>query len=74
MELLNDAGGMIHLRDGANTQYVTGTAFILFLYSNILRNHRETVKCGKQQQFSADRIREFAKQQVQITNIQIINP
>jgi endoglucanase len=64
MKLLSNAGGMIHLRDGANTQYVTGTAFLLFLYSNILRKHHEVAECGKGVSFSADRIREFAKQQV----------
>lgn len=60
------AGGMIHLRDGANTQYVTGTAFLFFIYSNILRKHHETVTCGSQK-ISPDRLREFAKQQVLIS-------
>lgn len=57
------AGGMIHLRDGANTQYVTGTAFLFFIYSNILRKHHESVSCGNQK-ISPDRLRQFAKQQV----------
>ncbi|XP_020089954.1 endoglucanase 8 [Ananas comosus] len=56
-------GGMIHLRDGANTQYVTGTAFLFFLYSDILIKNHETVTCG-QQVIQPTRLREFAKQQM----------
>ncbi|KAJ4754250.1 Endoglucanase [Rhynchospora pubera] len=56
-------GGLIHLRDGANTQYVTSTAFLFFAYSNILTKNRENVHCGKHQ-IKPARLREFAKQQM----------
>ncbi|KAK1288499.1 Endoglucanase 16 [Acorus calamus] len=55
-------GGLIHLRDGANTQYVTSTAFLLSVYSDVLAKHRQTVTCGTQQ-IQPARLMEFAKQQ-----------
>lgn len=56
-------GGLIHLRDGANTQYVTGTAFLFGIYSDILTKNHQTVSCGNQV-IQPTRLREFAKQQV----------
>ncbi|KAJ3695582.1 hypothetical protein LUZ60_000959 [Juncus effusus] len=56
-------GGMVNLRDGANSQYVTGTAFLFFIYSNILKKHGETVMCGNQA-IKPERLRQFAKQQM----------
>ncbi|XP_073101235.1 endoglucanase 8-like [Elaeis guineensis] len=56
-------GGLIHLRDGANTQYVTGVAFLFGIYSDILTKNRQTVSCGTKV-FQPTRLREFAKQQV----------
>ncbi|CAA7400773.1 unnamed protein product [Spirodela intermedia] len=56
-------GGLIHLRDGANTQYVTSTAFILSIYSDTLSRHGQTVSCGTQT-LPPHRLMDFAKQQM----------
>ncbi|XP_003570500.2 endoglucanase 8 [Brachypodium distachyon] len=56
-------GGMIHLRDGANTQYVTGTAFLFVVYSDILLRSGQQVMCGSQP-IPPARLKEFAKQQI----------
>ena len=56
-------GGMVHMRDGANTQYVTGTAFLFSAYSDILATHQQTVQCGGQQ-FGSAQLMTFAKKQV----------
>ncbi|RWR78779.1 Glyco_hydro_9 domain-containing protein [Cinnamomum micranthum f. kanehirae] len=56
-------GGMIHLRDGANTQYVTGAALLFSVYSDLLDKHRTTVTCGAQQ-FGSSHLMKFAKQQM----------
>lgn len=57
------SGGLIHLRDGANSQYVTGTAFLFSAYSDYLAKYKKTVSCGNKQFNSAD-LMAFAKQQV----------
>ncbi|CAN4099813.1 unnamed protein product [Withania somnifera] len=54
-------GGLIHLSDGANSQYVTGTAF---LFSDYLATHKQKVSCGNKQFDSAD-LMAFAKQQME---------
>ncbi|KAG0451937.1 hypothetical protein HPP92_025948 [Vanilla planifolia] len=56
-------GGLIHLRDGANTQYVTSTAFLFSVYSDMLTRNKQTVKCGNQE-FQPSRLMQFAKQQM----------
>lgn len=56
-------GGMIHLRDGANSQYVTSTAFLFVAYSDILRRINQPVMCGAQAVQPA-RLLQFAKQQI----------
>uniref|UniRef100_A0ACD5ZJ92 Uncharacterized protein n=1 Tax=Avena sativa TaxID=4498 RepID=A0ACD5ZJ92_AVESA len=56
-------GGMIHLRDGANSQYVTGTAFLFIVYADWLHRAGEKVMCGATP-IKHDRLREFAKQQM----------
>ncbi|KAJ6743345.1 ENDO-14-BETA-GLUCANASE [Salix viminalis] len=56
-------GGMINLRDGANTQYVTSTAFLFSVYSDILAKHGQKVQCGNQE-FDSARLMAFAKQQI----------
>lgn len=56
-------GGMIHLRDGANTQYVTGTAFLFIVYSDLLLRTNQAVMCGSTR-VSPARLREFSKQQM----------
>ncbi|ONK66115.1 uncharacterized protein A4U43_C06F4300 [Asparagus officinalis] len=56
-------GGMVHLRNGANTQYVTGTAFLFIIYGDILSKSHQTVTCGHQQ-IKPARLVQFAKQQM----------
>jgi endoglucanase len=56
-------GGLIHLRDGANTQYVTGTALLLSVYGDTLAKYNEKVTCGDKQ-FDSARLMAFAKQQM----------
>ncbi|XP_062157543.1 endoglucanase 16 [Alnus glutinosa] len=56
-------GGLIHLRDGANTQYVTGTAMLFSIYSDVLAKHNKKVSCGNQQ-FDPAHLVAFAKQQM----------
>lgn len=56
-------GGLIHLRDGANTQYVTGTAMIFIFYGDILEEHKQTVTCGAKN-FTATDLYGFAKNQM----------
>lgn len=61
------AGGMIHLRDGANSQYVTGTAFLFVIYSDVLKRTHQTVNCGSYH-IKPSRLMQFAKQQVRLTS------
>ncbi|KAL4650606.1 hypothetical protein ACB098_01G090500 [Castanea mollissima] len=56
-------GGLVHLRDGANTQYVTGTALLFSVYSDTLAKYNEKVTCGDKQ-FDSARLMAFAKQQM----------
>ncbi|KAL0016640.1 hypothetical protein SO802_003709 [Lithocarpus litseifolius] len=56
-------GGLVHLRDGANAQYVTGTALLLSVYSDTLAKYNEKVTCGDKQ-FDSARLMAFAKQQM----------
>ncbi|CAK9313210.1 unnamed protein product [Citrullus colocynthis] len=56
-------GGMVHLRDGANTQYVAGTAFLFSAYSDILATYKQTVQCANQQ-FDPTHLMAFAKKQM----------
>ncbi|KAF2304265.1 hypothetical protein GH714_029017 [Hevea brasiliensis] len=56
-------GGMLHLRDGANTQYVTGTALLFATYSDILKDHNQHVICGNKQ-FDSTALLNFARQQM----------
>ncbi|KAE8681006.1 Endoglucanase 16 [Hibiscus syriacus] len=56
-------GGLIHLRDGANLQYVTGDAFLLSIYGNVLRRYKEKVQCGDKQ-FEPQHLWDFAKKQI----------
>jgi len=62
-QMCNLSGGLLHLRDGANTQYVTATAFLFSVYSDYLAKHKQKVSCGNKQFNSAD-LMAFAKQQV----------
>ncbi|CDP13477.1 unnamed protein product [Coffea canephora] len=56
-------GGLIHLRDGANAQYVTGTAFLFSVYSDLLSRHKQQVTCGNKA-FTSSQLMAFAKQQM----------
>uniref|UniRef100_A0A5B7BKP5 Endoglucanase n=1 Tax=Davidia involucrata TaxID=16924 RepID=A0A5B7BKP5_DAVIN len=56
-------GGLIHLRDGANSQYVTGTAFLFSVYSDLLAKYNQHVTCGNKQ-FNSAHLMAFAKQQM----------
>jgi endoglucanase len=56
-------GGMIHLRDGANTQYVTSTAFLFTAYSDLLAKYNQKVTCGSKQ-FDSTHLMAFAKKQM----------
>ncbi|XP_039006697.1 endoglucanase 16-like [Hibiscus syriacus] len=56
-------GGLIHLRDGANLQYVTGASFLFTIYGDLLHRYREKVQCGYKQ-FEAKHLWAFAKQQM----------
>ncbi|CAA0822741.1 Endoglucanase 16 [Striga hermonthica] len=56
-------GGLVHLRDGANSQYVTGTALVFSIYSDILSRHKQQVICGGKK-FGPARLMTFAKQQM----------
>ncbi|XVF35258.1 hypothetical protein REPUB_Repub18cG0130000 [Reevesia pubescens] len=56
-------GGLIHLRDGANLQYVTGASFLLSIYGDLLRDFNQKVQCGDKQ-FDSTHLLAFAKQQM----------
>ncbi|KAK1369377.1 Endoglucanase [Heracleum sosnowskyi] len=56
-------GGMVHFRDGANSQYVTGTAFLFSVYSDLLARYSETVPCG-QTKLTANQVSAFGKKQM----------
>ncbi|MCL7049711.1 hypothetical protein MKW94_030801 [Papaver nudicaule] len=62
-QIYTTPGGLVHLRDGANTQYVTGTAFLLSVYSDIIAKHNQKVTCGNQQ-FDSLHLLQFAKKQM----------
>ncbi|ERN11259.1 hypothetical protein AMTRI_Chr04g242910 [Amborella trichopoda] len=56
-------GGLIHIRDGANTQYVTSTAYLLSVYSDLLTRYKQSVTCGDKV-FQPDHLMAFAKRQM----------
>ncbi|GJZ76147.1 endoglucanase 16, partial [Tanacetum coccineum] len=56
-------GGLIHFRDGANSQYVTSTAFLFSVYSDLLARHNMQVTCGDKT-FTHINIMDFAKQEM----------
>ncbi|XP_062098684.1 endoglucanase 16 [Humulus lupulus] len=56
-------GGAVHMRDGANTQYITGTALLFSVYSDILARHRQKVHCDNTH-FDSTQIWAFARQQM----------
>ncbi|KAL0557407.1 hypothetical protein IC582_005945 [Cucumis melo] len=56
-------GGMVHLRDGANTQYVAGTAFLFSAYSDLLATYKQTAQCADKS-FDSKQLMMFAKKQM----------
>nr|XP_043619610.1 endoglucanase 16-like [Erigeron canadensis] len=56
-------GGLIHFRDGANSQYVTSTAFLFSVYSDLLAKHNIQVTCGDKT-FTHVELMGFAKQEM----------
>ncbi|KAI3786964.1 hypothetical protein L1987_41077 [Smallanthus sonchifolius] len=56
-------GGLIHFRDGANSQYVTSTAFLFSVYSDLMARHNVQVYCGDKTFTHSDLMR-FAKQEM----------
>ncbi|KAL8113459.1 endoglucanase 16-like [Apium graveolens] len=56
-------GGMVHLRDGANSQYVTGTALLFSVYGDILARHNQVVQCGDKT-ITCSQILDFATKQM----------
>ncbi|KAF8090083.1 hypothetical protein N665_0487s0003 [Sinapis alba] len=62
-QVFNTPGGMIHLRDGANTQYVTATAFLFSAYADLLQKHNKKIFCGSTQ-FDSTHLMAFAKKQI----------
>lgn len=67
---MKSIGGLIYLRDGANSQYAVGTAFLLSIYSDVLAEHHQTVQCGNMK-FESSHLMAFAKQQVKQRLFQI---
>ncbi|XP_019416935.1 PREDICTED: endoglucanase 16-like [Lupinus angustifolius] len=57
------SGGLLHVRDGANMQYVTGTSFLFSVYSDLLAKHKQKITCGEKQ-FSSSHLFDFAKKQM----------
>ncbi|KAI3842687.1 hypothetical protein MKX03_027351 [Papaver bracteatum] len=62
-QIYSTPGGLVHLRDGANTQYVTGAAFLFSVYGDIIAQHNQKVTCGNQQ-FDSVHLLQFAKKQM----------
>ncbi|GAB2222882.1 hypothetical protein Droror1_Dr00017013 [Drosera rotundifolia] len=56
-------GGMIYLRDGANTQYATSTSLLFSVYSDLLAKYKQHVTCGNQN-FGPESLMAFAKKQM----------
>ncbi|KAK9055315.1 hypothetical protein SSX86_026397 [Deinandra increscens subsp. villosa] len=56
-------GGLLHFRDGANAQYVTSTAFLFSVYSDLLARHHTQVTCGNKH-FTSVQLMDFAKKQM----------
>lgn len=62
-QLYISPGGLLHLRDGANTQYPAGISLVLTVYGDALTKYRATVTCGNQQ-FDGSHLTAFAKKQM----------
>lgn len=51
------------MRDGANTQYMTGTSMLFYVYADILSKYNQKVKCGDKE-FDHNAILAFGRKQV----------
>ncbi|GLJ58685.1 hypothetical protein SUGI_1467820 [Cryptomeria japonica] len=56
-------GGLLYVRDGANTQYVTSAAFLMARYSDLLSAKKGTLSCGNTL-FKPNDVMGFAKLQI----------
>ncbi|XP_074293058.1 endoglucanase 16-like [Silene latifolia] len=56
-------GGMLYMRDGANSQYVTAASFAFSVYSDVLAQHNQRVICGGKQ-FAPTELLAFAKKRM----------
>jgi len=57
------AGGYIHLRNGANSQYATSSAYLFIVYSDLLAKYKGKIVCGEKS-FDSSHLLSFAKKQV----------
>lgn len=57
------AGGLLYVRDGANTQYATSAAFLALVYSDLLYAQNRSLQCGYLN-IQPSNLVAFAKQQV----------
>ncbi|GLJ25025.1 hypothetical protein SUGI_0478970 [Cryptomeria japonica] len=55
-------GGLLYVREGANTQYVTSAVLLLARYSDLLSAKKQTLSCGNTL-FKASDVMGFAKLQ-----------
>jgi hypothetical protein len=42
----NFTGGLLYVRDGANTQYVTGSSFLIAVFADYLTSAGDLLSCG----------------------------
>ncbi|KAL7160017.1 hypothetical protein ABFS83_01G066600 [Erythranthe nasuta] len=64
VQIKTTPGGLLYTRDSSNIQYVTSASMVLVVYSKILEAARVNgVQCGSVN-FSASKINDFAKSQV----------
>ncbi|GLJ12736.1 hypothetical protein SUGI_0196860 [Cryptomeria japonica] len=56
-------GGLLYVRDGANTQYATSAAFLALVYSDLLYAQNRSLQCGYLN-IQPSNLVAFAKQQV----------
>lgn len=53
------------MREGANTQYATGTSFLASVYSDLLSRYNQRLQCGDKT-YEPSILIAFSKQQVHI--------
>ncbi|PNX87350.1 endoglucanase 16-like protein, partial [Trifolium pratense] len=65
-------GGFIHMRDGANTQYATSTSFLFTVYSDLLAEYKQKVRCGNKE-FDSTHLLDFARKQYDVAAVRTAN-